>query len=61
MYVKINMGFLLIDSNIFASLLIFSIVKLEQLELIGALYVPFINSNPDCCCWLAEKLELEVL
>ncbi len=32
------MGFLLIDVNMFASFLILPIVKLEQLELIDALY-----------------------
>jgi hypothetical protein len=35
---KLQMGFLLIDVNMFASFLILPIVKLEQLELIDALY-----------------------
>ncbi len=34
---KLQMGFLSIDANMFASLLFLPIVKLEQLELIGAL------------------------
>jgi hypothetical protein len=40
---KLQMRFLSIDANMFASLLILPIVKVEQLELIGALYkFPFL-------------------
>ncbi len=55
------MGFLLIDANMLASLLIPPIVKLEQIELMVALYYSFLNSKPDHCCWLTGNFDLEVL